>query len=1406
MLIILSSNVLPAFTYAYSQVEKESKIILKEKIYETEQQFFTADIKSSTMYTANNNLENWINSNLNKEEITWKVYYNNITTEVIAPIWSFQEGTILSIVPIKTKKKLKEIKDQLVEQQEEITEESDMVAFDISFLYSWEEVQPIIWKTVQVTFNYWNHKALTQADEDKGKELKVYHLNDKDEDGNKVGNISDIKVEEVEITKSEEWKLTVDAESFSVYTIVTQVAEEWNNSNQLANFEYWEISITRPSWETEWPEWITIMDRNLWAIMTWAWTWANQLSYGYYYQWWNNYWFNKDSFKSSTEKIDVSGKESYSWSTFIASKDYNFLSSWMIKENNSLWSWSFQQWPCPNWWHIPSDNEWNLLIKYYVKNNITNYIRDDIIKSENNIKQFTEYFKLPYAWYITTSYNGKYYSWYIIYQTAINGKWFSASTLWWDKILTVLQLSHKFDWIPIRCFKNEYSTIHNKHKISYNYNWWRWATVVIEVNDGTKISEPEKNPVRKGYIFKWWYNEENNLEYNFDNIVESDLNLYAKRECEENYIFDIESNICKKNNIIKYHPNWWSFSWLNIDKVKEYTYQYSWMDLKPIYNIQIPDRIATEEEWYTWWMFAWWYTKSWDNNDWWEEFDISNPQSTTAYAKWLPFNDLTISIWWQTFTIMDRNLWAEDVAKWTYYWLDNWQENNEVLWFYYQWWNNYWFKNHWEIKSQGNKVQNEETPWWPWNYYYNNIFVRINGNWDTEWNKNLWWWTDLYTDDNFKKWPCPKWYHIPNKYEWQTLRHNFDLNYNKLDNCNNMWNNECFSSIYKLPFAWYLPNYKMEFMYKWYSAYYRTSTPNNNWWNEFNLGNWNIWFNNATTWSPIRCFKNTTESKKLTIKTDNDENDKEYNLKLWDPISNYYQNNAIKKWYKLNWRIYLNSNTKVEDKDTINSDTIIIADWDKNPRYTYDANWWDFWWYNKKIIKYNYEKEKAYIHTPNISDNGNYLWTYANWEEQEIINTITITWAYEITWYITYWFNFDYQSNNSDYLVVRSWIKKIEDIRNDYQTSLFWKIEGFWGARKLFSISWESLTYYLRTYWEKNWPWYWYYSEINWQKYGTNEKIKNPEFIWYDFIWWYETWASEPFNFWTTVTKDKTFYAKWNPHHYTIQFDINWWTWEINDINATYWKEIQLPTVTREGHTFKWWKSEDWIIYNNIIPEWTWVTTEDWVTVTLTAQWELIPAITPSAWGGQSITPAKQETKITEQEHNSADTEEQKTTNTQTKNPTSNTVATEEIKQQVIKVQDKSLTRWEIAIMTNILLEVYPQLVEWKQELDDVTNACTNYADEQNFTKDEKKAITRLCKLSIMWIHNETNEPLEEFLVNNKSTNDEFSKVINRSIETYNEKDLTTIKDALKKLEWDEENVVFGTVYDVFMSIKNIFN
>lgn len=176
----------------------------------------------------------------------------------------------------------------------------------------------------------------------------------------------------------------------------------------------------------------------------------------------------------------------------------------------------------------------------------------------------------------------------------------------------------------------------------------------------------------------------------------------------------------------------------------------------------------------------------------------------------------------------------------------------------------------------------------------------------------------------------------------------------------------------------------------------------------------------------------------------------------------------------------------------------------------------------------------------------------------------------------------------------------------------------------------------------------------------------------------------------------------------------------------------------------------------------------------------------PAAWGGRRID--SNTTNSTEQEHNSADTRNTKTTIKLDK-----------------ALQERTLTRWEVAVMTNILLEVFPQLVEGKKTIDDVTNACNNYVDEQKFTRQEKKAVARLCKLSIMWVDTE-NKPLEEFKVKELVKNNEFANVIDKSISTYNEKDLATVKDALKKLETDEENVVFWTLFDLFMTIKDILN
>ena len=483
---------------------------------------------------------------LNKEEISGKKYSNWVTVSVLAPINTFPEGTTLSIVPIKTKKDLKEIKEQLVEQQDEVTEESNVVAFDISFLYSWEEVQPVSWQTVQVTFNYGNHEKLSEANEDEEQELKVYHLNDKDGSGNKVEDISEVKVEAVDIVKNEEWELVVDAESFSVYTIVTQVAEEGPDAleDQLANFEYGMISIARPdSITAEWnPEWFTIMDRNLGALEVW--TWDNSKAYWYHYQWGNNYGFNSiwdlSAGNKTWIKIDVSWSSTYSWNQFVW---WESNSTWMSgSNNNDLWNWENRQWPCPDWWHVPTIEEWNQLLIYYAWYYTWNNMWDISLEwnpykyvSWNSVfgSWFYNYFQIPFA-------GDRYYADAEVQHQGVGANLWSSTPC--DEnaacnfYLSSSRVSADYygrraNGFSVRCFKDDYVDVNsNVHTITFYFNGWSWSTAAINVISWEKAIEPEV-PIKEWYIFDGWY-ESSTFEWDKFDFEETDITLdktlYAK--------------------------------------------------------------------------------------------------------------------------------------------------------------------------------------------------------------------------------------------------------------------------------------------------------------------------------------------------------------------------------------------------------------------------------------------------------------------------------------------------------------------------------------------------------------------------------------------------------------------------------------------------------------------------------------------------------------------------------------------------------------------------------------------------------------------------------------------------------------------------------------------------------------
>ena len=94
--------------------------------------------------------------------------------------------------------------------------------------------------------------------------------------------------------------------------------------------------------------------------------------------------------------------------------------------------------------------------------------------------------------------------------------------------------------------------------------------------------------------------------------------------------------------------------------------------------------------------------------------------------------------------------------------------------------------------------------------------------------------------------------------------------------------------------------------------------------------------------------------------------------------------------------------------------------------------------------------------------------------------------------------------------------------------------------------------------------------------YTTNDILEMPIYPWHEFLWWYESWALEPFDFtWTEINQDRTLYAKWKANTYTVSFDTNGWN-EISPISVdcdTLFSWMDLPTPTRECNEFSWWEN-----------------------------------------------------------------------------------------------------------------------------------------------------------------------------------------------------------------------------------------
>jgi len=400
-----------------------------------------------------NNIENELEiarETLNNKKIKWKETYNNVTVKVEAPKHSFPEWTELRITPITWAEQKQTIKEELMKNTD-VTEESELVSFDISFIYTlsgWNEVelQPYTWQTVKVSFNYKNNNKFNKSKNDKNKDLKVYHFEKVKNKKNK--KLEEIEIKEIKINESEslDGELVIDAENFSVYTIVTQRAA--NNLTWVEWPDFKAIKVQWNDWECLW-----IMDRALWASNTNTTTLVNDTNdnYGYFYQRWNNYWFiptyssnSSNQVTSVVENVDSYANSGYYGIKFVKKPywynpgDIQLWWWWSNEEATHISNFANRQWPCPPDWHVPSKWEYELLLQYKPYNQTT-YKNTFYLFGNGSIRYNN------WKW----SSNNNYRFW----TSSKNGNYWIYVDFW-----STVAYSNGYPgiWYQVRCFKNTY--------------------------------------------------------------------------------------------------------------------------------------------------------------------------------------------------------------------------------------------------------------------------------------------------------------------------------------------------------------------------------------------------------------------------------------------------------------------------------------------------------------------------------------------------------------------------------------------------------------------------------------------------------------------------------------------------------------------------------------------------------------------------------------------------------------------------------------------------------------------------------------------------------------------------------------------------------------------------------------
>ncbi len=793
----------------------------------------TWDTEELTWWVVEDEIGTWAIEEIvyNKESIIWERTYNDVTVKVEALSWIFPEWTELKIEPIKWWN-LSNLKDKLVEEQAEVNEDTTVVAFDITFIYSWEEVQPKEWEKVKVTFDYSNNEDLVEADKTENQEVKVYHIEDKDEEWNELEKeeqkITDVTNKE---ESEEEWIAVADAESFSIYVLalssnsvfltlnpnwgtfiedsnITITCDQENETQCIGTIIANNGVVSRPidpvsdKWTMEW--WYT--DEELTQIFNFDNPITENITL--YAKWICNEWYIEKEARcvlALSPKTIQEQNPDFTWKEIVVLRPTELTDTetysrelYVIMDRD-LWALKAWIWTDAYWYYYQF---WN---NYWFTSSSP---KTTMAEANVDLSQYSP--------------SEPYYSWtFVKWVQGGSQDWATTSNdeIWWGEYGSEddRQWPCPNNWhVPT---VKEWNDVIDYWTLT---SWWQWKWVINKSNSLTfrndlKLPLAWEMTRSKGTL------DTVGSVWNFRTTMASPnvWPAYALKVTTESKELKEDT---KRNRV-----NWYSVRcFKNLDSSVTYKVIYTdwtgWNIFSPheesglliwsnypefdasAYNILSGENKRT---------FLWWYDE--EN----QEVDISISKVTksiTLKAKWSKCwvgeiedenGDCLITAKWQRlrqivqdldiyflvnswnmihYTMMDRNMWA------TNYFDKNYDSPNpDSLWYLYQWWNNYWFQATWttlsdaNISSTGTQVSKAIWSFKMPSKYDSMVYVAQaskDSSWMKDWSNtdNIWWWWSDTTSLNWsdttltgRQWPCPEKYHVPSTLEWKLLYTGWNL-------------------------------------------------------------------------------------------------------------------------------------------------------------------------------------------------------------------------------------------------------------------------------------------------------------------------------------------------------------------------------------------------------------------------------------------------------------------------------------------------------------------------------------------------------------------------------------------------------------------------------------------------------